>query len=117
MPIALGVTVLTSEPHAEAFGERLEWSKAAACDGVVCSAHEIALVHTANMRTMVAGIRLPDAEVHDQARVATPSDAARAGADWMVIGRAVTAALDPESAAASIAAMLDDATDAASPAH
>jgi orotidine-5'-phosphate decarboxylase len=108
-PIALGVTVLTSDPHVEAFGERLQWAKDAGCEGVVCSAHEIALAHAARMRTMVAGIRLPDAEVHDQARVATPNDAARAGADWMVIGRAVTAAPDAESAAAAINAMVDNA--------
>ena len=67
-PIALGVTVLTSDPRVEEFGERLQWAKDAGCDGVVCSAHEIALAHAANMRTMVAGIRLPDADVHDQAR-------------------------------------------------
>jgi orotidine-5'-phosphate decarboxylase len=116
-PVALAVTVLTSEPHAEEFGERLRWARHAECDGVVCSAHEIALAHTAKMRTMVAGIRLPDADVHDQARVATPTDAARAGADWMVIGRAVTAAPDPESVAAAIVAMVDDGTHGTSRSH
>ena len=40
----------------------------------------------------------------DQARVATPSAALRAGADLLVIGRAVTAAADPEAAAAAIRA-------------
>jgi orotidine-5'-phosphate decarboxylase len=44
------------------------------------------------------GIRLAGGESHDQARVATPSAAARAGADYLVVGRAVTAAPNPRDA-------------------
>jgi orotidine-5'-phosphate decarboxylase len=51
---------------------------------------------------MVPGIRLPGDAQHDQARVATPADAIGQGADWLVIGRAVTAADDPEAAAETI---------------
>jgi orotidine-5'-phosphate decarboxylase len=41
-PISLGVTVLTSDPHADAFDERAVWAREAGCDGVVCSAAEVA---------------------------------------------------------------------------
>jgi len=103
-PRALAVTVLTSEPDVSAFDARLEAAAAAACDGVVCSAHEIATVKTraARLATMVPGIRLPGEARHDQARVATPAEAFGQGADWLVIGRAVTAAADPENAAEEV---------------
>ncbi|HSG47558.1 MAG TPA: orotidine 5'-phosphate decarboxylase / HUMPS family protein, partial [Longimicrobiales bacterium] len=41
------------------------------------------------------GIRLPGADRHDQARVAAPDEAVRAGASHLVVGRAVTQAADP----------------------
>jgi orotidine-5'-phosphate decarboxylase len=41
--------------------------------------------------------------------VATPLDAVRAGADWLVVGRPVTAATDPEAAAATVARAIADA--------
>ena len=53
---------------------------------------------------MVPGIRLAGGATHDQARVGTPGAAIAAGATWLVIGRAVTAAEDPEAAAVTIAA-------------
>jgi orotidine-5'-phosphate decarboxylase len=51
---------------------------------------------------MVPGIRLPGGDAHDQARVDGPGDAIARGADWLVIGRAVAAASDPERAAEEI---------------
>jgi orotidine-5'-phosphate decarboxylase len=51
---------------------------------------------------MVPGIRLAGDDVNDQARVDTPRDAIARGADWLVLGRAVTAAGDPENAAREI---------------
>ena len=51
------------------------------------------------LRTMVPGIRLEGGDAHDQARVDTPADAIANGADWLVIGRAVTEAEEPEIAA------------------
>ena len=51
---------------------------------------------------MVPGIRLAGGDAHDQARVDTPGDAIARGADWLVIGRAVTGADDPESAAREV---------------
>ena len=44
------------------------------------------------------GIRLAGDDTHDQARVATPAEAAAAGADYLVIGRSVIAAPDPAEA-------------------
>jgi orotidine-5'-phosphate decarboxylase len=108
-PVPLGVTVLTSEPDAGAFATRLAWSRDAGCEGVVCATAEIEAAHAAGMRAMVAGVRLPGGDAHDQARVATPQEASAAGADWLVIGRAVTGADRPEEAAATVAAMVDEA--------
>jgi orotidine-5'-phosphate decarboxylase len=51
---------------------------------------------------VVPGIRLPGGAVHDQARVGTPAEAIAAGADLLVVGRAVTGAPDPEAAAAGL---------------
>jgi orotidine-5'-phosphate decarboxylase len=104
-PVALAVTVLTSDARADAFRERLDAAVRAGCDGVVWSAHEIAAVRArdARLTTMVPGIRLAGGEHHDQARVATPEEAVRAGADWLIIGRPVTAAADPEAAATEVA--------------
>ena len=103
-PRALAVTVLTSEADVSAFDARLEAAVTAGCDGVVCSAREIAAVKSraAHLATMVPGIRLPGEARHDQARVATPAEAFGQRADWLVIGRAVTAAADPESAAEEV---------------
>ena len=101
-PIALGVTVLTSEADASAFDARLQSAITAGCDGVVCSAHEVRAATAAGMRTMVPGIRPAGADVNDQARVATPETAIEDGATWLVIGRAVTGAADPAVAAAAV---------------
>jgi orotidine-5'-phosphate decarboxylase len=103
-PIALAVTVLTSESDVSAFDARLEAAVSAGCDGVVCSTREVSVVkaRAAHLTTMVPGIRLPGAAQHDQARVATPVEAIGQGADWLVIGRAITAAGDPEAAAEAV---------------
>jgi len=55
---------------------------------------------------LVPGIRLPSGDAHDQSRVSTPADAARAGARYLVLGRAVTAAADPVAAMAAVNASL-----------
>jgi orotidine-5'-phosphate decarboxylase len=106
-PIALGVTVLTSDSDARAVPERLDLCMDAGCDGVVCSAWEVDLARERGLRTMVPGIRRSGDPVGDQARVATPSEAIARGADWLVIGRSVTAADDPEAAAVAITAEVD----------
>ena len=87
-----------------AFDERLDSAVAAGCGGVVCSAHEITAVksHAPTLSTMVPGIRLRGEAHHDQARVASPGEAFARGADWLVIGRTVTAARDAEDAAEAV---------------
>ena len=107
-PVALAVTVLTSEGEAPPalVGDRAALAAAAGCGGVVCAASDLAVVRTAaaGLRTVVPGIRPTGAPTDDQRRVATPTTAIAAGADLLVIGRAVTAVADPERAAAAIAA-------------
>ncbi len=111
-PIALGVTVLTSEVDTSQFASRLDAAKESGCDGVVCSAFEIGDARAGGLRTMVPGLRLAGSDANDQARVATPGDATARGADWLVIGRTVTAAEDPEAAAAQVSAEVAVALDA-----
>ena len=63
----------------------------------MCSVHEIDAVKRArpDFVTIVPGVRLADGDRNDQARVGTPEAVAAAGADVLVVGRAVTAAADP----------------------
>ncbi|MCW3477279.1 orotidine 5'-phosphate decarboxylase / HUMPS family protein, partial [Limobrevibacterium gyesilva] len=80
---------------------------AAGADGLVCSAHEAAMLREAlgpEPLLVVPGIRPAGAAANDQARTMTPRAAAQAGADWLVVGRPITAAPDPAAAAAAIAA-------------
>ena len=69
----------------------------AKCGGIVCSASDLVLSANLSDRLIrvVPGIRLPGDSYDDQQRVATPADALAAGADMLVIGRAVTSADDP----------------------
>jgi orotidine-5'-phosphate decarboxylase len=77
----------------------------AGLDGVVCSPLDLTGIRGALPReflTVVPGIRPADAASHDQKRIATPKAAVDAGADILVIGRAITGALDPAKAAHDI---------------
>jgi orotidine-5'-phosphate decarboxylase len=77
--------------------------------GVVCSGHEAARVrevHGDALATLVPGVRPAGEAAQDQARVVTPEEAAAAGARWVVLGRAVTAAADPAAALAELTAAL-----------
>jgi orotidine-5'-phosphate decarboxylase len=106
-PLALGVTVLTSDPDASAFPARLAAAEAGGCGGVVCSVRELpAVKEQSRLLAVVPGIRLPGGATHDQARVGTPAEAIAAGADLLVVGRAVTGAPDPEAAAVALSAAL-----------
>ena len=74
---------------------------AAGAHGVVCSGHELAAIrsrHGDRLAPLVPGIRLAGGSAHDQARVMGPGEAARAGARYLILGRAVTAAPDPVEA-------------------
>jgi orotidine-5'-phosphate decarboxylase len=112
-PIPIAVTVLTSDSDASAFDTRLATAIDAGCEGVVCSVQEIARVKRArpDYVTIVPGIRLEAGDVHDQARVGTPLQVATAGADVLVIGRAVSAAPDR----AAVARQVHDAVAGALP--
>jgi orotidine-5'-phosphate decarboxylase len=77
--------------------------------GVVCSPQEVTAVRAEvgdGITLITPGVRPAGADLNDQARVATPEDALRSGADLLVIGRPITGAADPGAAAAAIAASL-----------
>jgi orotidine-5'-phosphate decarboxylase len=77
--------------------------------GLVCSPHEVAAVRAEvgdDIMLITPGVRPAGSEANDQARVATPEEALRSGADLLVIGRPITGAADPGAAAAAIAASL-----------
>jgi orotidine-5'-phosphate decarboxylase len=111
VPVPLAVTVLTSDPDASAFDARLANAIEAGCGGVVCSVQEIARVKRARQDfvTVVPGVRLDGGDVHDQARVGTPAQVAAAGADVLVMGRAVSAATDRRAAARLVHELVTDA--------
>jgi orotidine-5'-phosphate decarboxylase len=76
-------------------------------DGVVASAMEAPLIRKAcgaELLIVTPGIRPAGAERNDQARAATPAAALEAGADYVVVGRPITAAPDPRAAAEAIVA-------------
>ena len=78
-------------------------------DGMVCSAHEITALRDAfgeKPILVVPGIRPMGFEAADQARVMTPEQAMRAGADYIVVGRPITQAPAPGIAAEEIAASI-----------
>ena len=108
----LAVTVLTSmDAHAiaAAWGrESVDVSTevvrlatvatSAGAHGVVCAGSEVEAVRVASqdrLAALVPGIRFADGSRNDQRRVVSPYEAARAGARYLVLGRAVTAAPDP----------------------
>jgi len=109
-PCALAVTVLTSDADAppHILGKRVSVAVQAGCGGVVCAASDVAEAKQLAPRllTVVPGIRQAGAPGNDQARVATAKAALAAGAGLLVIGRTVTAAADPEAAAAELAASI-----------
>ncbi len=102
-PRALAVTVLTSDAGAppQILGNRVRSAAAAGCAGVVCAASDVAEAKAIDphLLAVVPGIRPGGTERNDQARSATPQAALAAGADLLVIGRAVTAAADRQRAA------------------
>lgn len=105
-PIPLAVTILTSEADAppDLLAARVQAALDAGCGGVVCAVTDVAAVKAQGpeLVAVVPGIRPAGADVHDQARAGTPLEAVSAGADILVIGRAVTQADDPAGAAAAI---------------
>jgi len=117
-PLVLGVTVLTSvdeeglrdmgvaRPMREQVVALAQAAQAAGLDGVIASPREIADVKQACGRgflVVTPGIRPAWAALGDQKRVMTPSEAAQAGADYIVVGRPITRAPNPAEAVERIA--------------
>ncbi len=105
---ARGLADLPMAGHPEGIARRLaRLAQECGLDGVVCSAADLPAIRGAcgpGFLTVVPGIRPAGSDLQDQKRVATPAAALAAGADLLVIGRAVTAAPDPEAALDSILA-------------
>jgi orotidine-5'-phosphate decarboxylase len=110
VPAALAVTVLTSDADAppHILSKRVTAAAEAHCSGVVCAASDVAEAKQIAPRllTVVPGLRPAGTPTHDQARSATPAEALAAGADLLVIGRAVTAAENRATAASDLVASL-----------
>ncbi|MBD2781526.1 orotidine-5'-phosphate decarboxylase [Xenorhabdus szentirmaii] len=112
-PLLIAVTVLTSMEQSDLSGigidmtpaqhaERLALlTKQCGLDGVVCSAHEAQQLKTVcgqEFQLVTPGIRPVGADAGDQRRIMTPPQAVQAGVDYMVIGRPITRAENPELA-------------------
>lgn len=121
-PVVIGVTVLTSIDQAVLNDEirtpgsvadqvvhYAKLAREAGLDGVVSSPHEIELIRAAcgpDFLIVTPGVRPAGADIGDQKRVMTPSEAVARGADYLVIGRPIIKADDPKAAAQAIAAGL-----------
>jgi orotidine-5'-phosphate decarboxylase len=121
----LGVTVLTNlgaadlvqqgidHPPAELVLHRAMLAKEAGFDGVIASGQEAAAIRKAagaGFLIVTPGIRPQGFEAQDQARAVTPAEAIAAGADYLVVGRPITRAPDPQAAALAIVEEIAQAT-------
>lgn len=115
----LAVTVLTSlDAHAlgAAWGRPVDgvepevlrlagMARSAGVHGVVCSGLEAGAIrrtYGADLALLIPGVRLAGGAAHDQSRTVTPRQAAQAGATYIVLGRAVTAAKSPRNAMSEV---------------
>jgi orotidine-5'-phosphate decarboxylase len=106
---SLGIALGREAP--ELGGEVLRLSQLAdraGAHGIVCSGHEVRAVRASypKLKPLVPGIRLAGGAAHDQARIATPEKAAEDGAAYLVLGRAVTEAVEPAQVLSGILASL-----------
>jgi orotidine-5'-phosphate decarboxylase len=121
----LAVTVLTSYDDADLktagyaasvrdiVAQRARQALEAGVDGLVCSPEEasnLRIIVGDKLMLVTPGIRPAGTEAGDQKRIATPSAAIAAGADYLVVGRPIVAAADPRAAAAAIVAEIAAAT-------
>jgi len=121
-PLVIGVTVLTSmtdaalkeigveTPMLDQVVRLATLAKSSGLDGVVASPQEVRAIRRAcgaEFQMVTPGIRPADQQgKDDQARTMTPAEAIEAGATYLVIGRPITGAPDPRSAAEQILATL-----------
>lgn len=116
-PQLLAVTVLTSMDQAQVIAVGVDRSPVtqvellakmglgAGVNGFVCSPQEVAALRGLagpEAVLVIPGIRPAGSEIGDQKRVATPGDALRNGASYLVVGRPITQAADPVAAAEAI---------------
>ncbi len=127
----LAVTVLTSfdqedledlgypVPVSDLVALRVGKALASGMDGIVCSPREVNQVRKLsgpNLKLVTPGVRSAGVEAGDQKRVATPAEAIRDGADYLVIGREVTRASDPRAACEQILNQINQPVRDATPA-
>jgi orotidine-5'-phosphate decarboxylase len=120
----LAVTALTSMSDADlkdaGYGEsaaalvarRAKEARDTGMHGIVCSPLEAALVRRIvgeGLAIVTPGVRPSGSDTGDQRRTMTPRQAIAAGADYLVIGRPITAAADPVAAARAVVAEIDEA--------
>ncbi|MGH8618259.1 MAG: orotidine-5'-phosphate decarboxylase, partial [Burkholderiales bacterium] len=121
LPLLIAVTVLTSlgaddlaaigvagTPEAQVL-RLAKLAQANGLDGVVCSAREAPALRQAcgkEFKLVTPGIRPAGSAANDQVRVMTPEAAVAAGADYLVVGRAITGAADPSAALDAINASI-----------
>ena len=113
----LGVTVMTSYDDSDlieagyAMGvrdlvaHRAQQAKIIGIDGLILSPEEVGSMRTlvgSSLTLITPGIRPKGSEKGDQKRVMTPGEAISAGADYLVIGRPITSAGDPEAVANAV---------------
>ncbi|MDH5300490.1 MAG: orotidine-5'-phosphate decarboxylase [Gammaproteobacteria bacterium] len=116
-PLLIAVTVLTSMDQSdlseigisvspiEQVKRLASLAKKSGMDGVVCSAQEAQMLRqeiAAPFALVTPGIRPLGADAGDQRRILTPSQAKQVGVDYMVIGRPITQAADPQAALGQI---------------
>ena len=122
--LVLAVTVLTSlssedlrelgcgdDPQAQVL-RLAKLAQQAGCGGLVASPNEVSELRAtlgASVKLVIPGIRPSGAAVQDQVRTATPAQAIRGGADYLVVGRPIHAATDPAAAAKSIVLDIEQA--------
>ncbi len=119
-PLLIGVTVLTSMERDDLSGIGLDvepqaqvlrlagLAQQAGMDGLVCSAQEAGVLKVAHpqLQRVTPGIRPAGSAEDDQRRILTPSQALQAGADYLVIGRPISQAANPQQALAAVLAEL-----------
>ncbi|MEK8088347.1 orotidine-5'-phosphate decarboxylase [Thermithiobacillus plumbiphilus] len=118
-PLLIGVTVLTSMDREQLTATGVMDSpqmqvlrlaklvQQAGLDGVVASPQELLALRAElpkDFKLVTPGIRPAGAATDDQQRISTPADAIRRGANYLVIGRPITRAADPQRAVESILA-------------
>ncbi len=95
---ALQNELLINETMEDTIKKYAENTKEAGLDGVVCSPLEAPIMNKLGLLSITPGIRFASNSNDDQVRVTTPAKAKELGSSYIVVGRAITAASNPEEA-------------------